>query len=180
MFQKKLVIGLFGITAICTFPIQAGNVTHEPNNVEIDQDFSSESSVSGHLNWSTWTPGGGSGSVKYYRYAISPDGDGSCFLVQFDPGTGTESNTDLRLWDNTNNSIDDDGPGSNRLPQARIWTTGATYFLVSAYSTTYNSVDFSQSTYILSENSAAACDNGTTAFWNADNGTINQQNTTAD
>jgi hypothetical protein len=144
-------------------------------------DFSDSSKVSGHQIWDTWTPGGGAGSTKYFTLELDGNSSGAnkkCFDVFFNPKTGTAGNTDIRVWSSGNSSIDDDGP-SSLLPHFRAWLGTSIFTTVSAYSSTYNSVDFTMTTQDLGFTSFATCMSASNYPIVDDAGTITNANNTS-
>jgi hypothetical protein len=182
MFSKKLMPIAIGAVLSLTcaghsklyFTGILGNIT--------PIDFSDTTKVAGHQIWDTWTPGGGAGTTRYFNLELdgnSSGGNKKCFDVFFSPKTGSASNTDIRVFNSSGSSIDDDGPSPSLLPHFRAWLGTSIYTTVSAYSSTYNNVDFTMTTQDLGFTTSAACTSANNYPMVDDGGTITNANSRA-
>jgi hypothetical protein len=182
MSFKKHLVRFSTLMALSSSAVLAGPYfANKPWWAYSTLDFSASSSVAGHLSWDTWTPPAGTAGTKYVNLALSKkiSGGGQCYAINIED-QGASEVADLRYWTQDNRSIDDDGPAGDRRPVARFWITGDFILKISAYSTSYNNVDFGIYNYIYENvTTAAACDDGVSPFYNQVTDTILRANTTA-
>jgi hypothetical protein len=103
-------------------------------------------------------------------------GAGQCYSISIED-QGASETVDLRFWGPGNVSIDDDGPGLERRPRARFWITAEYELKISAFSNSYNNVDFGIYNYLESATSAATCDDGVSPFYNQATNVLVRANT---
>jgi hypothetical protein len=180
MFNKKSLIASLAVFATTT--LSWGTFYQSGIGGEITSiDFSMATSASGHSNWGTWTVNSSSGT-KYMSLQLAGESSGgnkSCFDVIFYPETGSSSNTDLQVFSSGGASIDDDGPSGNRLPRFRYWGSTTIYVNISAYSSSYNDVDFRFQIFRTLAASKNDCETGSDYPTVDDGGSISNQNSTS-
>jgi len=181
MSFKKYLIRFSALAALCSSAVVAGPYfANKPYWIFTPVDFNASSGTAGHLNWDTWTPPGGTAGTKYISINLSKQfsNAGQCYSISISD-QGAYETVDLRFWTDDNRSIDDDGVFPNRQPQARFWITSDFALKISAYSTSYNNVDFGVYNYLEAATTAASCDDGVSPFYNQVTNTILRANTTA-
>jgi len=179
--MKSLIFS--GLAALAAVPAFSGTYfQNSAGSIFTSIDFSSVSFAPGHINWSMWTePSSGSTGTRYVDLELSgkPVGGGQCYEIRATAGPGT-ANPDIQMFTQAGGqSIDDDGPGGNRLPLARLWITSSFNLRLSAFSNASNDVDFGISNYLITATTAAQCDNGSYPFYNMSTNTVLRANTTA-
>jgi hypothetical protein len=175
MSYNKYLVRLAALTALCSSAVLAAPYyANKPYWIFTTIDFSAASTKAGHVDWSTWTTPSGSAGTKYVEIVLSKQfsNAGTCYAINIDD-TGPVETADLRFWTWDNRSIDDDGPAGNREPNALLWITSDFTLKVSAFSNSYNNVDFGIYNYIIDGvTTAAGCNDGVTPFYNQVNNTI--------
>lgn len=174
---KNNLLSLSSLLALCAAPAMAFYQLGGPVTRTI-MDFAAESTLPNHRKWNTWTPPGGSAGTKAFQLDLFTklSGAAQCYIVEFTGGQAT-NNPDLRIW-NLGASLDDDGPGANRLPKARVWVTSSVNLTISGYSTAQNNSDFALITTQTTATTSAGCDDGVSPFYNQATNTTVRANTT--
>ncbi|MDB5049939.1 MAG: hypothetical protein JWO30_3010 [Fibrobacteres bacterium] len=180
MFGKKYLI--MSLATFATATLSWGNYLGSGILGDISFiDFSMSTGAGGHSNWFTWTPPGGSAGTKYIDLQLAGESSGgnkSCFEVSIVTASHSAADTDLRAWYGSN-SIDDDGPAGSRLPYFRFWGSTTLNLTISAYSTSYNAVDFYVQVIRTLQSSKANCATGNNYPTIDDAGSISNANNTS-
>jgi hypothetical protein len=181
MSLKKYVLQLTALTALCATSAFAGPyIANKPWWAFTHIDFAASSALAGHVGWDTWTVNGSAGT-KFMRLVLDKksSGAGQCYSISIEDQGAIET-VDLQFFnDATGVSIDDDGPAGDRRPRARFWITSEFFLRISAFSNSYNNVDFGIYNYLESATTAATCDDGVSPFYNQATNTLVRANTTA-
>lgn len=173
---KKNLLRLSGMIALCAAPALTFYQQGGPTTRTIF-DFAADSSVAGHRKWNKATFNGSPGTKNFQLdLTTKASGAAQCYIVEFLGGQAT-GNPDLQIW-NLGASLDDDGPGANRLPKARVWVTSSVNLTIAAFSNLHNNSDFNLITTQTTATTAAGCDDGVSPFYNQATNTTVRANTT--